>query len=48
MCQMLAEKQDQKDACNQKQDILRPVQQDAEWKDRGLFLVTETKTKTKK
>ena len=25
----------EKDACNQKNDILRPVQQDAELKDRG-------------
>ena len=30
-----SEKQDEKDACNQKKDILRPVQQDAELKDRG-------------
>ena len=28
-------KQDEKDVCNEKKDILRPVQQDAELKDKG-------------
>ena len=32
---LIAEKQDKKDAWTQKKDILRPVQQDAELKDRG-------------
>ena len=33
--ELISEKQDEKDACNQKKDILRPVQQDVELKDRG-------------
>ena len=31
---LIAEKQDKKDAWTQKQDILRPVKQDAKWRDR--------------
>ena len=31
---LVAEKQDKKDAWTQKQDILRPVKQDAIWRDR--------------
>jgi hypothetical protein len=33
--ELISEKQHEKDACNQKKDVLRPVKQDAKLKDRG-------------